>query len=194
MNYLDLINKCLVELNYKQVSAFSELTKNDHKKIQNILNVLSAEICTGDKWEFLLRQDVVNVTANTTKIPAPNGAIEKILVNGKPIKAEILNGELIIPAFDTDKEISITYYTRNIAVDKDGEEKAVLETADDTTLIPMPFAQPLLVYGTCMRLKGNPQHIRFNYWYSMYKEALANLRSKGSADANAAPSVKLFRQ
>ena len=35
MNYFDLVNKCLVELNYKQVNAFSELTKNDHKKIKN---------------------------------------------------------------------------------------------------------------------------------------------------------------
>ena len=37
MNYLELINKCLVELNYKQVGSFSELTKNDHKKLKNIL-------------------------------------------------------------------------------------------------------------------------------------------------------------
>ena len=35
MNYLELINKCLVELNYKTVNAFSELVKNDHKKIKN---------------------------------------------------------------------------------------------------------------------------------------------------------------
>ena len=32
MNYLELINKCLVELNYKQVNTFSELTKNEHNK------------------------------------------------------------------------------------------------------------------------------------------------------------------
>ena len=39
MNYLELINKCLVELNYKQVNAFSELTKNDHKKLKNIIMI-----------------------------------------------------------------------------------------------------------------------------------------------------------
>jgi hypothetical protein len=33
MNFLELINKCLLELNYKQVSSFAELVKNDHKKI-----------------------------------------------------------------------------------------------------------------------------------------------------------------
>ena len=37
MNYLEVINKCLVELNYKQVNAFSELIKNDHKKLMNII-------------------------------------------------------------------------------------------------------------------------------------------------------------
>lgn len=52
MNYLELINKCLVELNYKQVSSFSELTKNDHKKLKNILNVLNAEVCGSDRWSF----------------------------------------------------------------------------------------------------------------------------------------------
>ena len=54
MNYLELINKCLVELNYKQVNAFSELTKNDHKKLKNIINVLNSEICGFGRWAFLL--------------------------------------------------------------------------------------------------------------------------------------------
>jgi hypothetical protein len=190
MNYLDLINKCLVELNYKQVNAFSELTKNDHKKIKNILNVLNAEICGCSKWEFLLREAFVN--AQTAKIPAPNGRIEKICIDGKKIKLETFGNEIILP--EQGKDVSIIYYTNDCAVDADGVEKAQLEVHEDKTLIPMPFAEPLLVYGTCMRLKGNPQHVRFNYWYNMYKDALANLRSKICIDANAAPSVKLFRR
>ena len=56
MNYLELINKCLVELNYKQVNAFSELVKNDHKKIKNIINLINTEVCRSDKWNFLLKK------------------------------------------------------------------------------------------------------------------------------------------
>ena len=63
----------------------------------------------------------------------------------------------------------------------------------DESLIPMPFLEPILVYGACMRLKGNPQHIRFNYWVTMYKDALANMVSKCSLDANFSPCVKLSR-
>ena len=63
----------------------------------------------------------------------------------------------------------------------------------DTSVIPMPYAEPLLVYGTCMRLKGNPQHVRFNYWLSMYKQALANLCSNSSLSVDDVPVVKLYR-
>ena len=45
MNFLEIINKCLIELNYKPVNTFAELTKNEHKKIKNILNLLNGEIC-----------------------------------------------------------------------------------------------------------------------------------------------------
>ena len=61
MNYLELINKCLVELNYKQVNAFSELTKNDHKKLKNIINVINTEICNSDRWNFLQRKVVLTL-------------------------------------------------------------------------------------------------------------------------------------
>ena len=56
MNFLELINKCLLELNYRQVNAFSELTKNDHKRIITILNIINKEICATEFWNFLLRR------------------------------------------------------------------------------------------------------------------------------------------
>ena len=59
MNYLEIINKCLVELNYKKVTSFEELVKNDHLKIKNILNIINAEICTFDNWNFLLRKQII---------------------------------------------------------------------------------------------------------------------------------------
>ncbi len=194
MNYLELINKCLVELNYKQVNAFAELTKNDHRKIKNIINVLNAEVCGCDKWEFLACEMTQTVSAHTKKISAPNGRIEEVRLDGQKITLETFGSEIILPDFNKDTQVSIIYYTNNCAVDAGGVQKTLMEAADDQTLVPMPFAEPILVYGTCMRLKGNPQHVRFNYWYNMYKDALANLRSKSCLDANAAPSVKLFRK
>ena len=91
------------------------------------------------------------------------------------------------------KTIEIVYYTGNNAKDSDGNEKPLMLDEKDTSLIPDPYAEPILVYGACMRLKANPQHAKFAYWLSMYKEALANLRSKETVSIDATPMIKLFR-
>ena len=212
MNYLELINKCLVELNYKQVSAFSELTKNDHKKLKNIINVLNSEICGFDKWNFLQRKSEMILPKNTGEIENNiDGRIEAIIIDG--VKFEyyedfekffinsqpqntysLFNDKILFPIFDKDKTVEVLYYTKNCAKSSQGLEKFSMEDAEDLSLIPAPFVEPLLIYGSCMRLKGNPQHVRFNYWYSMYKDALAYMRARISASTDETPSVKLYRR
>jgi hypothetical protein len=212
MNYFELINKCLVELNYKQVSDFSELTKNEHKKLKNILNVLNTEICLSDRWNFLQRKMEVTLPKNTGEIENPiEGRIEMILVDGckfdycqdfekffvnsQPANTySFYNDKILLPIFNQPKRIEILYYTKNCAKDNDGNEKFSMENYNDVSLIPLAFAEPLLVYGTCLRLKGNPQHVRFSYWLSMYKDALANMRSRISASMDDEPNVVMFRR
>ncbi len=212
MNYLELINKCLVELNYKQVNAFSELTKNEHKKLKNIINVLNAEICTSDRWNFLQRKKEITLPKNTSELENTiDGRIEALIVDG--VKFEyysdfekffvnsqpqntysLYNDKILLPMYNKDKKIEILYYTKNCAKSIEGMEKFALEDAEDCPLIPEVFAEPLLVYGTCMRLKGNPQHVRFSYWMSMYKDALANMRSRICPSIDETPSVKMYRR
>ena len=211
MNYFDLMNKCLVELNYKQVNTFSELTKNEHRKIKNILNVINSEICSLEKWNFLLRKTTLNLPAKTGQIEnTVNGRIATVLIDGKKFNYlddfekfftnsqpegtyTSFNDKLLFPIFDKAKDIEIIYYTANTTVATDKTEKKSLENETDKSLIPEVFAEPILVYGSCMRLKGNPQHVRFNYWFGMYKEALSNMKAKLAVDANSAPTVNLFR-
>ena len=59
--------------------------------------------------------------------------------------------------------------------------------------IPDPFAEPLLVYGTCMRMKANPSYSKFSYWLGMYKDNIANMRSKLCTDIQQSPSITLER-
>ena len=119
---------------------------------------------------------------------------EKFFTNSQPEKTYTsFNDKLLFPLFDSEKEIKIIYYTADCAVQEDNTEKKFLKNASDTSLIPEMFAEPILVYGSCMRLKGNPQHTRFNYWFGMYKDALANMKAKLAVDANSAPVVNLFR-
>lgn len=211
MNYFEILNKCLVELNYKQVNSFSELTKNEHEKLKNIVNIINKEICLSEKWNFLLRTTTLSLPKNTGQIKnTVQGKIATVMIDGKIFKYydnfekfftnsqpqgtyTSFNDMLLFPIFNKNKEIEIIYYTSNSATSKEGDEKTELEEETDKTLIPTVFAEPLLVYGACMRLKGNPQHVRFNYWYGMYKDALSNMKAKLAVDANTAPVVNLFR-
>lgn len=211
MNYFEILNKCLIELNYKQVNSFSELTKNEHEKLKNIVNVINKEICLSEKWNFLLRTTTLSLPKNTGQIKnTVQGKIATVMIDGKIFKYydnfekfftnsqpqgtyTSFNDMLLFPLFNKNKEIEIIYYTSNSAKSKENIEKNELESESDETLIPSAFAEPLLVYGACMRLKGNPQHVRFNYWYGMYKDALSNMKAKLAVDANTAPVVNLFR-
>lgn len=211
MNYFELINKCLIELNYKQVNAFSELVKNDHKKIKNILQLLNSEISNYQNWDFKLRKTTVKLPANTTEIEnSINGRIASIIIDGHvykhceqpeyfelkiapPYTYGSFNEKILLPKFDSPKLLNIIYYTKNSAIDENGEEKLQLENATDKPLIPAEFAEAILVYGTCLRLKANPQHVKFSYWMGMYNQALANLKSKTSINANSSPSVIMHR-
>lgn len=211
MNYFDLINKCLVELNYKKVRAFNEMTKNDHLKLKNILNIINAEICTFDNWNFLLRKKELKLPKNTGELKnTVTGKIHTLKIDNQKYEFtsdfegflfnkqkqntySVLNEMLLLPLFSEEKKMEIIYYTNNFAKSVNSEEKAGMELEDDEPLIPTPFVEPLLIYGTCMRMKANPQHQKFNYWYGMYKDNLATMRSKLSTTALTNPSIKLNR-
>ena len=211
MNYLNLINKCLVELNYKQVNTFSELTKNDHKKIKNLLNLVNTEVCRMGKWNFLLKKHVFKLPKNMNEIENPIlGRITLLLVDG--VKYEYcsdfkmflaghspmntysqFNDKLLFQKFNEEKTIEAVYYANSNAIDIAGNYKNLLENEDDMSLIPEAFAEPILVYGTCARHKASPKHVKFAYWLSMYKDAIANLRTKDSVNIDESPQIKLFR-
>ncbi len=212
MNYFTLINKCLVELNYKKCSSFTDLVKNDHEKIKNILNIINAEVCGFDNWNFLLRKAQFELPKNSGEIiNSIQGRIhslyidntkydyysnfEKFLLNQQPLNSyTAFNDRILLPLFDTDKMIEVIYYTNNFAQDVDGQDIPAMAAEGDASVIPAPFVEPVLVYGTCMRLKGNAEYSKFSYWYGMYKESLATLRSKIGTDALESPRINISRQ
>jgi hypothetical protein len=211
MKYIDIINKCLTELNYKKVRYFDELVKNDHQKLKNILNIINSEVCTFDNWNFLLRRTQLTLPAKIGEIENTiNGKIHTLTIDDKkyeysedlemfllnknnPDKYGSLNDQLLFPVFDTEKKVDIVYYTNNFVKDANGYAKTAFTAEDDETVIPEPFAEPLLTYGACMRMKANPQYTKFNYWYGMYKDNLATMRSKLCANASQTPTIKLSR-
>ena len=211
MNYFELINKCLVELNYKECDNFTDLVKNDHKKIKNILNIINAEVCGFDNWNFLLRKIQLALPSQTSEIyNSISGRIhsvyidetkyeffsdfEKFMLNKQPANTfTVFNDKILLPLFDEDKTLEIIYYTNTYAQDDEGTDVESMADEADVSIIPYPFVESLLVYGTCMRLKGNSQYPRFSYWYSMYKEALSSLRSKIGINALESPQINIKR-
>ena len=212
MNFLNIINKCLLELNYRQINAFSELVKNDHKRIKTIINIVNQEICSANNWNFLLRKTDVTIPANTVEIDnSINGRILYLLVDGEKYRyiddiELFLTGKanenlysacadkLLFSKVSNQRNAQVVYYTKNCVKDAQGNEKTEMTEPTDFSIIPAPFDEQLLTYGTCLRLKANPSYIRFSYWMSMYKEALANLKSTSSLNSEDAPAVRLFRQ
>lgn len=212
MNYFELINKCLVELNYKTCDKFTDLVKNDHGKIKNILNIINAEVCGFDNWNFLLRKMQMELPKETGEIfNAVSGRIhslyidstkyeffsnfEKFLLNKQPSNSySVFNDKILLPFFDTNKTIEIIYYTNNFAQDEAGQDISSMASEGDISVIPVPFVEPILVYGTCMRLKGNAEYSKFSYWYGMYRDSLANMRAKIGASALETPVIKISRQ
>lgn len=212
MNFLEIINKCLLELNYKQVNSYSELVKNDHKRIMTILNIINKEICMCEGWNFLLRKTTLNIPAQTSEIEnTVDGRILYLFIDGqkydfnenvetfvsgcaKEKTYSTLGNNLLFPKFNTDKVANVVYYTKKCVISDDNTEKTDFEAATDKSMIPMPFAQQILVYGTCLRMKANPQYFKFAYWLGMYNEALSNLKSKSSVSVLNAPQINVFRR
>ena len=196
MNYLALVNKILIEMNYHTVVNFDELVKQDHIKIKQILARVNTEICTSYDWDFLLRETTLEIPSSTSKIVNPIfGRIDSFSIDGvcyrfQPNYKKLLYNEshshsfsvfdnyILLPKFDEEKTAIVTYYTDNSVVDKNGCEQSVFENENDVSLLPLPYAEMVLVYGTCMKFKGNPGHVKFKYWFSMFNDALSNLRAK----------------
>lgn|SRR5574344_1562357 len=211
MNYFELINACLLELGYKKIVSFSDAVKHDHERIKSALNRVNGEICRSFNWPFLLKTTEISVNASCNEITSPiNGRIDSVLSGNEFLKyvpdyKRFLSGnagkneftlfqdKLIFSPSDENKIIKITYYTSDCAIDNCGVEKYFLEYETDKSLIPEHFDNILLVYGACMRMKTNLEHPKARYWFAMYNDTLANLRSNYVKSTFDYPKIRLLR-
>lgn len=198
MKYFDLINRCLTEMNYREANSWNALTLNDHKRLKEVIRRLNSQICVSDDWPFLQRHAIFKILKRQSFVHNPiSGKLDVLMIDDAEytyspdykrfLKNNPLSGHfstyhnhILLPQFNKEVECRIFYNTDYSARDASFEEKKYLENQDDESLIPEPFQEPLLVYGACMRLKSNTEHNKFKFWYSMYTDALATLRSKCS--------------
>lgn len=58
----------------------------------------------------------------------------------------------------------------------DNEYTVKMIKDEDYSIIPEPYRTDLLVYGTCIKTKADPQYPKFSFWNCNYMRALARLR------------------
>ncbi len=194
MNYIEIINKTLIEINYAPVASFSDLTKMEHKRLMNIINRLNKEICNASP-NFYFRQVVkkmklypdkteyaLDISGKISKIVGKNGEYfyeadyAKFYQGIPPENAySFYGGKYIFPK--SGDELRIFYSTDDFVLNKNDEFKPDFEKADDRTIIPDNFAEKLLVNGGAYNFKQNSAHPKYAHWKQEYDKALAELLS-----------------
>lgn len=91
-----------------------------------------------------------------------------------------------------DKNIfTVLYTSKHFVLKANGKYAERMTSGDDISTIPMPWAEHLLLYGTCLKVKANPAYPKFGFWNTMYIQALANLRQKSPSAAEDEPFIKI---
>ncbi len=209
MNFFEIFNKVLLELNYRTVQSFDAIYKSEHTKILDAINRTNNEILASYEWPFLERTTFIDAVAGLCSYAMPfEGMIKAVfhkgerllyttegykLVLGKLLGNyySIIRDRIIFEKADYDRVYTVVYYSTNYACGEDGEFKPALEKASDISVIPMPYAEHLLVYGACLKVKANPSYPKFGFWNTMYIQALANLRQKSPRSVESEPFISL---
>lgn len=209
MNYLDITNLCLQELNSKLVTSFEELVKPDHKRILKLINRVNDVILSSYDWPFLLRTAAVEAPAGSSVVSLPmemklrsvsSGDLKLRFVsdytpflNDCPPSDSysVFDNKLLITPSKSARTLSLVYHTSDHAADADGNDIRQLTAETDRSLIPERHVDSSLVFGVCLQYKSNPEHPKFKYWLSMYNTALANLRQEHFYTTHQAPVFRL---
>lgn len=196
MNYFEIINKTLIELNFAPASAFSDLTKLEHKRLMNVIDRLNKEICNMNS-NFYFRQITKKISLYQNKKEYAvdlNGKISKVIgesgeeysfepdyskfySNHSPNKAYSFYGGKYIFS-PSDEKVCIFYSTDDFVISKNGELKADFSFETDESIIPENFQEKLFVNGAAYNFKQNASHPKYAHWKQEYDKTLGELLSE----------------
>lgn len=192
MNYFEIINAILLELNYEQVAVFSDLKNSEHKRIMGLIQILNDEICQmSDVFYFRQLYKEMKVSAdNISYLLRFSGKITKITGQNEVYKYEkdyskfytgnaqkntysIYGDKILFP--QVDDELKIFYVSDFFVLDSLDNHKSNFEFETDKSLIPENFARKLLINGVAYRFKQNTSHPKYSHWKNEYEKALVSL-------------------
>lgn len=201
MNYLEIINATLIELNYVPVNAFGDLNKIEHKRLMNIINRLNKEICNLNS-NFYFRQKIKkmslfadrceytkNFSGKINKVIGKNGLYNfekeytKFHTNGANTNTYGIYGNKIL--FNTqDDKVKIFYSTNDFVIDEYDELKSDFNKETDKSIIPDCFSERLFINGAAYNFKQNTAHPKYVHWKKEYDTAIAELLSEAKSIAH----------
>lgn len=209
MNYFQIFNKVMLELSYRPVAVWENIFKTEHLRILENINRVNSDVCLSFEWPFLKKKDILTLPAGAIETEQEiSGQILKVYNKNSKLQfcpdAErfysesmpqntysYFNNKILFGKSAVERELTV-YYTSSLPVlDAEGSEKALLEHEDDISKIPLPYAEQILVYGTCLKTKANPQHQKFSFWNTLYTMALVNLRAKCAPTDEDKPSITI---
>ena len=195
MNYIEIINKTLAELNYAPVNAFSELTKTEHTRLMSIINRLNKEICSmNDTFYFRQALKKQKLCQNKSEYNVEiNGRVSKVLnlkgeeytfepdytkfyLENIPEKKYSFYGAKFLFS-PSDDEVRIFYSVNDFVISKNGDLKSDFELESDKSIIPDVFAERLFVNGGAYNFKQNSSHPKYLHWKQEYDKALKEVLS-----------------
>ena len=205
--YYEIFTKVLNELNWREVNDFDEIIKSEHKRVLNLINLTNSEVLSSYIWDFQIeKNEIVLEKEQTTILENFGGKIisvwegtkkykyihPSLLTNDKKNYSDCYSsiGDLIITMpSPIQRKLSVIYVSDLYAQDEDGNKKLKMENKNDTSIIPLPYLEPVLVYGTLIKVKANPSFAKFGYWRTLYFNAIANLRTSGTKSYEDSPRI-----
>ena len=201
MNFFEILNATLLELNYSAVNSFSELTKPEHIRLKNIINRINKEVCSLSD-NFYFRQKIKDISLDqniieypitfegkTTKVISSSGSYKflpdyNLFCTTKiPDKIYSFYGDKILISPSSD-EVKIFYICSKFVKDKNGELKENFIEETDESIIPVEFQDRIFINGAAMIFKQNPSHPKYIHWNKEYDKAIRTMAGNAKCDIN----------
>lgn len=208
--YFEIFTKILNEMSWREVSDFDAIEKTEHKRVLNLINATNSDVLCSYVWDFQIEKKDITVQKNTTVIEENfNGRIISINEGSKKYifvhpsrisdvtnsRSNIysINGNSIItnPSMH-ERKLTLTYVSNCCAINSKGEKITQMSAKNDTSILPMPYLEPILVYGTLIKVKANPSFAKFGYWRTLYLNAVTSLRSNGAKTIEDTPRINIY--
>ena len=175
MNYFELINAVLLQLDLPILDDFKNAKLPIHNKIKLFINRANEQILTYYDWNFI---DFLNKNeqGEIAEKPACIG------VNG-----------FVIPDFlQKFQENNSTKSIKKFALDEFNKPKFKLLNDSDRSILPEPYGSELIVSWVCAEIIQEPNNPKYAHWKQKYNNALAQFNASFREQKNT-PKFNLKR-